>query len=296
MRVAVTGAGGFLGTHLCTHLTARGHLVAALLGPDDTMTPPCGRSVRADITDTGALDAMMGGCDALVHAAGPPSAAASFADPAGFARTHVMGTAAAMHAANRAGIARRILVSSAEIYGAAGGTVDEKTPPAPISPYGAAKLGAEWMARTQKCDAVLSILRPFSLYGCGMRPTSVMGTILGQVRARLPVRLASLSPVRDYVHIGDFTQLVERTLTHAAPPLLLNVSSGVGLSVRDLARLALALAGRDDEPQSLSQPGGEGSRLIDVNALIGSNDAAWHSLDWRPATRLEDGLRALIAS
>ena len=92
--MAVTGAGGFLGTHLCTHLTARGHLVAALLGPDDITTPPSERSVRADITDTGALDATMEGCDALIHAAGPPSAAASFADPAGFARTHVMGTAA----------------------------------------------------------------------------------------------------------------------------------------------------------------------------------------------------------
>src|ERR1700754_2405992 len=143
MRVAVTGAGGFLGTHLCTQLTARGHLVAALLGPDDTTPPPCEHFVRADVTDTGALDDMMEGCDALIHAAGPPSAAASFADPTGFARIHVMGTAAVMQAANRAGTRRRILVSSAEIYGAAGGTVDENTPPAPISPYGAAKLGAE---------------------------------------------------------------------------------------------------------------------------------------------------------
>lgn len=287
----VTGAGGFVGAHLCAHLTERGYRVTAFLGPDDTAAPPSARAVRADIADTGTLEAAMEGCDGLIHAAGPPSAAASFADPAGYARVHVTGTAQAMRAANRTGTLRRIYISSAEIYGAPGGVVNEQTAPAPISPYGAAKLGAEWMARTMAREAVLTILRPFSLYGRGMRATSVLGTILSQVRDQKPVRLASLTPVRDYIHIADFTDLVERVLTHAAPPPILNASSGTGCSVGALARMVLALAGRDDEPIS----SGEAQRPADVDALIGSNGAARRALGWTPATGLEEGLRPLLA-
>ena len=291
-RVVVTGAGGFVGRHLCAALAAAGHDVTAIIGPADSGAP-AEKVVRADVSDAATMHAAMAGADQLVHTAGPPSVADSFADPALFARVHVEGTAVAMKAACDEGLRSAVYVSSAEVYGAGGDApVREDAPCQPLSPYGAAKLGAEWTARTlgRSSNMAVTVLRPFSLYGPGMRETSVLGSILRQVRSRGPVELHDLRPVRDYLHVEDFAALVLAALNRPEQAGTFNACSGAGVSVRDLAEAALAASGATAD---VSQTGAS-DRPLDLLRLVGSREAAAQALAWAPRISLADGLPAML--
>jgi UDP-glucose 4-epimerase len=292
-RIAVTGAGGFVGRNVTAALRSAGNSVTALLGPDDDDPPEAETVLRGDLLVPGLADAVLEGAKHVVHAAGPPSVAASFADPVEFARIHVAGTAAIASAAVRHRAASLVLVSSAEVYGAGSPKlIDETRACAPISPYGAAKLGGEWMARTicDHSEIGLTILRPFSLYGPQMRQASLLGTILDQVRADGNVVLFDLAPVRDYLHIGDFTALLVRTLESPAPYRLLNACSGRGVSVRELARLVLDAASGSGTVSARERRG----RPTDVSELVGDHRKAEETLGWRARIPLEQGVAGLL--
>ena len=241
MKVLITGGAGFIGSHLTDAFVKRGDTVTIIdnfsTGSADNLKS-FAQVIEGDIRDADLMDKVIAGVDCLIHAAGPPSVAASFADPALFAGVHVQGTATVMHAAAKAGVSNVIHVSSAEVYGGGGSTlVREDHICAPLSPYGSAKFGAEWMARAilAASDVALTILRPFSLYGPGQRMDSLIGTILMQLADGGPVQLRDLSPVRDYLHIADFCELVLAASTSPAKFRLLNACSGEGISVGQLA-------------------------------------------------------------
>ena len=295
MKVLITGAGGFVGRHLSACVCAAGYDVVALLGPPDAPLEGIEASViQGDIRDADLMDKVIAGVDCLIHAAGPPSVAASFADPALFAGVHVQGTATVMHAAAKAGVSNVIHVSSAEVYGGGGSTlVREDHICAPLSPYGSAKFGAEWMARAilAASDVALTILRPFSLYGPGQRMDSLIGTILMQLADGGPVQLRDLSPVRDYLHIADFCELVLAASTSPAKFRLLNACSGEGISVGQLAEAAMAAAGL---PVDVRQDGPD--RPADISRLIGCRAAAAAELAWKPRVSLNAGITSMISA
>jgi len=291
MQVLITGAGGFVGSHLCELLRDAGHAITGLLGPEDAYAPTGVRLLCSWIDDAAILQEAMQGCDALIHLAGPSSAAASFLDPAHYARVHVAGTAAVMHQANVAGVGRRVYVSSAEIYGAVDALVGEATPANPVSPYGAAKLGAEIMARTlcRKTDAGLTIVRPFSLFGPRMREMALLNVIRGHIRNGSPMRLATLAPVRDHLSIDALGSLIGKILSHPSPPPIINACSGEGYSVGEIAKIALALAGRSDAPLA-----GSADRPADVTRLVGSTALAQEKLGWSPPQRFRDAFQEFL--
>src|SRR5437868_4683239 len=143
-RVIVTGAGGFIGPRVLKALLDGGAIVTALTGPPGKhgrqLCAPLLENVTADITDVAAVESIINRAEIVVHMAGPPSVALSFDDPAGFARTHVSGTATVLEASRKAGVRRFVYVSSAEVYGRPQtSVVSEDHPVAPRSPYGAAK-------------------------------------------------------------------------------------------------------------------------------------------------------------
>lgn len=293
--VLVTGAAGFLGTRVVEHLLARGMAVRAHLGPLGAAAPAFPVSVRtatADIADGEALAELAHGIDAIVHLAGPPAVADSFRAPEEFFRAHVMGTASMVRLWEHGNVARFVYVSSAEIYGRpALSPAVEWLVPAPRSPYGAAKAAAELVvaasSRSSSRDAVL--LRPFSVYGPGMRRQSMLGEILRQLPGGR-IRLRDLRPVRDHVYVDDVAAAVAAALAVPACPDVrcFNVGSGHGISVRALAAMAAEVAGRSVTIENLEAA--DRPAAADLFELVADVGAARRDLGWQPATDLRAGL------
>lgn len=262
--------------------------------------PPGVDLVEGDIGDVALLARLVADATAVVHLAGSPSVAASFVDPVEYARTHVVGTAAVLTACRDA-VARLVYVSSAEVYGqpAAGvGMVAETAPAAPRSPYGACKVGAEAMiaalAPATGLEAI--VLRPFSVYGPGARRDGVLPTVLWQALHAEAVEVADLAPVRDYVFVDDVADALLRATRcplPPGPPVTCNLASGKGVSVGDLAALALAVVGRS---VPVRQARADRPATASVSRLVGDTRRAGQVLGWEATTPLEEGLRRTVTA
>ena len=300
LAVVVTGAGGFIGSALAAGLLARGATVRALAGApgqDTSKLPAAVEPVHADIGDQAMLDHLAADASVCFHLAGPPSVAGSFGAPAEYARVHVLGTMAMLEACRRAGVRRFVYLSSAEVYGRAGTEpVAEDRPPAPRSPYAAAKAAAEqyvgaW-GRASGLECV--VLRPFSVYGPGLAGHSVLGTILRQVCGREEIVLADLRPVRDFVFLDDVVEGILRAAVLPVPGRTFNLGTGVGTSVEALAGTAMRAVGvtvplRCDP--ALRRPS-----EAEIHHLVADPAGAAEALGWRAHVGLEEGLRRTIRS
>jgi len=300
--VLVTGAGGFLGAALVRRLVARGARVRALLGPADeprlTAPPPGVDAARGDIEDGALLARLCDGAGCVFHLAGPPSVAESFAAPARYLRVHAAGTAAVVEAAIAAGVDHVVHVSSAEVYAAAAGQpVGEDHPRAPRSPYGIAKLAAEQLL--EACAAAgrirASILRPFSIYGPGASPRSLIATLVAAVARGEPARYADPRPVRDYCFVDDAVAAIAACAGRGGPPgRAYNVASGRGVSVADVARALHAIAGRGDAPVHAADPDRPAPAI--TLELVGDPARARDELGVSAATPLAVGLERTLAA
>jgi nucleoside-diphosphate-sugar epimerase len=304
MRVLVTGAAGTVGSVVVRALAAEGADVHAHAGPPgtDITALPEGVPVGfAEITDEEAIRGMAAAVDSVVHLAGPPSVAGSFSAPALYARVHVAGTATVLNACRAAGVRRLVHISSAEVYGQpAANPVGEDAPTVPLSPYGAAKLGAEAMARAF-CPAAgieAVVLRPFIVYGPRSPECSLVGRLARLALGEGPIQLASLHPVRDYVHVDDVGAAVAAALVRLEAPRaaeevpVLNVGSGVGTSIRDIATLMLEIAGRSAQIEQLAAS--DRPAHTDIVHAVADIGAARSELGWGPVVPLRQGLAGVL--
>lgn len=298
MRALVTGAGGFIGRHVVQAFAAAGAQVRCHIGPPRSGLPvPDGaaETFEADIRDVEALHQYADQVDVVVHLAGPPSVAQSFADPCGYVRAHVEGTACVLEATRRARVPRLVYVSSAEIYGApVSNPVDEDQPALPRSPYGAAKAAAETLIDAyRRCDDLRAVvLRPFSVYGPGASPHSLIGRILSQLQSGGDVVLEDLRPVRDYCFVSDVARAVVLACASRDADGVFNIGSMQGASVATVATLLIAAAGthaRVVEDASKRRP-------CDVLELVANNRRVKAQLGWEPDTELAEGLRSVWAA
>lgn len=299
-RLAITGAGGFIGTALLALLAGRNVTLRALMGPHGAMVspaPPGVHTIRGEIDDRRVLDELLDGMRTVIHLAGPPSVADSFRAPAEYARVHVVGTAALLDACRAAGVSRVVLLSSAEVYGQPDRVpVDEDQPLRARSPYGAAKIAAEKFveAHARSCSCRAVILRLFSAYGPGQPAAALLSAIIGQGLRGGPVRLGDLAPVRDYCFVADAAEALHRacTVPLSEPVRVFNVGSGTGVAVAGLARLVLDLLGSDAEISTgwtRDRPGG-----ADIRELVADPRRTVRDMGWRSRTPLPDGLEQTI--
>ena len=228
----------------------------------------------------GGASGAMEGCDWLVHLAGPASAAELFSSPENYFATHAVGSAAVFNAANRAGWSGAFC--SPRRRSTAAPTVDPVPEGAgcnPLSPYGAAKLAAEWAARTltDSNSARLHVVRPFSVFGPGMRANSLVASIVLQAGEKSEVRLHNPRVVRDYIHVSDLTDLIAALIRAGDAPDILNACSGRGIAAEALGAAALRACGAPTEVRAL----GVADRPTDIERLVGDPKLALRTLNWR---------------
>jgi NAD dependent epimerase/dehydratase len=303
--VLVTGAGGFIGSHLTERLVNLGARVRALVhynalgrrGWLDTLSKADGLQVIAgDITDRDSVEQAARDCEVVFHLAALIAIPYSYQAPASYIRTNIEGTLNVLQAARELKTARLVHTSTSEVYGTAISVpIKEDHPLQGQSPYSASKIGADKIAEAfhRSFDVPVVTVRPFNTFGPRQSERAVIPTIIAQSLKGIPVRLGSLTPTRDLNYISN---TVDGFIAAAASPKAvgktINLGSGREISIGDLAQLIGSLIGMPVEVQS------EVSRIrpekSEVERLLADNSLALSLLGWKPTVGLEDGLKNTI--
>jgi len=306
-KVLVTGAGGFIGSHLTEELVRLGAEVRALVrynsqgswGNLELSPPDVRREVEVlagDVRDPFFVDHAVGGAEVVFHLASLIAIPFSYVAPQSYVETNVTGTLNVLQAARRHGVGKVVHTSTSETYGTALYTpMDERHPLQGQSPYSASKIGADKLAESfnRSFDLPVATIRPFNTYGPRQSARAVIPTIVSQALARDRIELGSLTPVRDLTFVGDtvrgFVRVAEAPETAGET---VNVGSGHGVTVGELAERILSLLGRS-LPIAAAEERLRPERS-EVFTLICDNRKAAEMLGWRPSVSLDDGLRAVI--
>ena len=303
--VLVTGAGGFIGSHLAEHLVRLGARVRAMthynaLGSNgwlDHTTLAAQMELHAgDVTDADSTRAAVKGCDLVFHLAALIAIPYSYRAPRSYVRTNVEGTLNILQAAQHEGVLRVLHTSTSEVYGTARTVpIDENHPLQGQSPYSASKIGADKMAEAFAASFDLEVVtvRPFNTFGPRQSMRAVIPTIMTQCLRAGQIRLGSLSPTRDLNYVLN---TVEGFCAAAASPTAagqtINLGSGREISIGDLALLIAEMVGRPVEvvcDQERLRPD-----RSEVERLLACNLRARHLLGWSPRVSLEEGLRLTL--
>lgn len=307
-RVAVTGAGGFIGSHLVEALARRGARVRALVrynsrndrGFLERLAPELAPRVdvwAGDVTDPYLTAKLVESQDVVFHLAALIGIPYSYAAPAQYVAVNVGGTLNMLEAALRHKVKKFVHTSTSEVYGTALRVpIDETHPLQGQSPYSASKIAADALAESyhRSFGLPVAVARPFNTYGPRQSARAVIPAIITQLLGGAKtLRLGALKPVRDFNYVDD---TVEGFLAVAASPRsvgeAINLGSGRGLSVGETARLLMRLTGRR-LPLAVDR-----ARLrpdkSEVGRLICGNGKARRLLGWTPRWRLEDGLSKTI--
>ncbi|MBZ9560021.1 MULTISPECIES: NAD-dependent 4,6-dehydratase LegB [unclassified Modicisalibacter] len=308
-RILVTGADGFIGSHLTERLVETGHDVRAFVmynsfnswGWLDSAPLEVRRNldvVAGDIRDPYGVRRAVEGCDVILHLAALIAIPYSYHSPDTYVDTNVKGTLNIVQAARDLGIEKVVHTSTSEVYGTARQVpITEAHPLCGQSPYSASKIGADQIALSfQRSFATpVAVIRPFNTYGPRQSARAVIPTIISQLIAgQREIHLGSLHPTRDFSYVDDtvsgFIRVAE---SEAAIGEVVNVGSGFEISIGDTVGMIADLAGREititTDEQRLRPAGSE------VERLWASTDKAVRLLGHQPAFGGLDGLRRGLA-
>jgi NAD dependent epimerase/dehydratase len=307
-RVLVTGAGGFIGSHLCEALVSAGAEVSAMIhyssrsdwGNLELLSPEHRQSlnvVSGDIQDSDFVMRQVKGQAVVFHLAALIGIPYSYVAPRSYLRTNIEGTLNVVEAARHFDSIERIVhTSTSETYGTALYTpIDEKHPLQGQSPYSASKIAADKMAESYHLafDLPVSTIRPFNTYGPRQSARAVIPTIISQALTRPQIHLGSLDPVRDLNFVKDtvlgFIKIAESTKTIGQ---VTNIGHGKGITIGELAQMILTIM-QVDKP-IVADANRVRPSASEVFTLICNNTQAGEIADWRPQYSLEAGLRETI--
>lgn len=305
-KVLVTGADGFIGSHLVEHLVAEGHEVRALAqynsfnswGWLDHLPSLDGvEVVSGDIRDAQFCTTLTKGVETVFHLAALIAIPYSYVAPDSYVETNVRGTLNICQAALNSGCARVIHTSTSEVYGTARYVpIDESHPLQPQSPYSASKIGADAMAMSfhSTFELPLTIARPFNTYGPRQSARAVIPTIIAQIAAgATQIKLGDVTPTRDFNYVVDtcrgFTALANAPETVGKT---VNIASNYEISVLDTLKMIREIMGSSVEfvmdQERLRPTGSEVFRLWGDNTLLKTLTG------FTPDTSLREGLTRTV--
>jgi len=294
VKAFVTGASGFVGTHLVAHLGDEG---------DDVIAPGHDGD-GVDVTDAAAVRERIGDerPDAVYHLAALSHVGESWSDPQRFLRVNAEGTLNVLRAAEEAGVERVLVVGSADEYGKvdpAETPLTEDAPLRPMTPYGASKVAADYLALQAFLGRGLATLRTrsFNHTGPGQSDRFVVSAFARRVVEASAggvkeLKVGSLEPVRDFSDVRDVVRAYRLLVERGTPGEAYNVSSGRGRSVHDILDRLLALA--ETEVEVVPDP--ELVRPVEVPVLVGDNSKLRRDTGWEPAYDLDATLTAVLDS
>jgi len=305
--VLVTGAGGFIGSHLVERLVAEGAQVRAFMRYTSRsdigylcLAPPETRAriefFFGDLRDEHAVEEAMHDVELVFHLGALISIPYSYVHPREVVETNVLGTLNVLMAARTHQPARVIHTSTSEVYGTALRIpIDEEHPLQGQSPYSASKIGADKLVESfvRSFNVPAVIIRPFNTYGPRQSARAVIPTIISQALTRDEVYLGDLSPTRDFAYVADTVDgFVRAAIAKGVIGETINLGSDHEISIGDLAHLIIKLIGRRVEvktdPSRIRPPASE------VRRLHADNRKARAKLGWEPHTSLKEGLRQTI--
>ena len=304
-KVLVTGAGGFIGSHLAERLVELGADVSALVRYTSTgawgwldRSPHKDQInvILGDVRDQDAVLRMMDGVEIVFHLAALIGIPYSYHAPLSYVRTNIEGTVNILQAAMRCNIERVLQTSTSEVYGSAISVpINESHPLQGQSPYSASKIGADKIAESFHLSFNLPvvIVRPFNTFGPRQSARAVIPTIVSQALGQSAITLGNLEPTRDLSYVSDTVNgFVKAAESPAAVGEVINLGTGREISIGQLAETILEMMGKRmavvNEAQRVRPKGSE------VDRLCADNSKARELLGWEPQYTLEDGLARTI--
>ena len=307
-EVLVTGADGFIGSHLVEALLEEGARVKAFVyynsfsscGWLDTFPKEKLKSVEifsGDIRDPNGVRSAMKGVDAVFHLAALIGIPFSYHSPDSYIDTNVKGTLNVLQAARDFNTGRVIITSTSEVYGTAKyAPIDEKHPLQGQSPYSASKIGADKIAESFYLSFKLPVVtaRPFNTYGPRQSARAIIPTIITQlVKGSKEIKLGALHPTRDLNYVSDICAgFIALAKCDTAIGKTVNIGSGREIAIKALAELIISAMGKkaDIIPDDLRKR----PENSEVERLLCDNGQIKELTGWKPAVSLEKGLSATI--
>jgi dTDP-glucose 4,6-dehydratase len=305
-RVLVTGAGGFIGSHLAERLVAENAKVRAMvhynaLGRCGWLDQSPVRNeleiVAGDIADPDSVRDAMRDAEIVFHLAALIAIPYSYRAPLSYVHTNIHGTLNILQAARSLETRRVLLTSTSEVYGTARCVpIGEGHPLQGQSPYAASKIGADKMGEAffRSFGVPVVTIRPFNTFGPRQSARAVIPTIIAQcLEGRKAIRLGNLTPTRDMNYVSNTVDgYLAAAMSDRAIGETINFGSGREISIGDLARMIAGIVGAEIEIESeAARTRPEGS---EVDRLMADNSLARRLLGWEPKISLEEGLRNTI--
>jgi dTDP-glucose 4,6-dehydratase len=307
-KVLVTGAGGFIGSHLVESLVGQGYKVKTLVhynsagswGWLDSCSDELKKQIEVvagDIRDPAYVSEIVKGTDIVFHLAALIAIPFSYHSPHSYIETNITGTLNILHACRNSNVSRLLVTSTSEVYGTAQYVpIDEKHPRQGQSPYSASKIGADSMAEAfyRSFNLPVTIVRPFNTFGPRQSARAVIPAIITQLlTGQNKLKLGSLDPTRDFNYVKDTASgFIEIAKSDNCIGKDINIATGKEISIGELAKELIMQINPEAElvcDQQRLRP-----EKSEVNRLLGDNRKLKDLTAWQPGYSLQQGLAETI--
>jgi NAD dependent epimerase/dehydratase len=306
-KTLVTGAGGFIGSHLTEALVRIGAKVSVFvrynsrsdLGLLDRLPSEIKQEIEVfagDFKDPEALRGPARGCEFVFHLGSLIAIPYSYINPMDFVQTNIVGTANLLNACRGNNVEKIVHTSTSEVYGTAiYCPMDEKHPLQAQSPYSATKIAADKLAESyhRSFGLPVAIARPFNTYGPRQSARAIIPTMILQALNGEKLMLGSLDPTRDFTYVEDTVSgLIEVAKSPYSVGEVINIGCGREISIGELVQVVLSIMGK--KAQILKEDRRVRPEKSEVQRLMCDNSKARRLLGWEPRINLKEGLSQTI--